>query len=644
MADFNEGFTPISAIFYAAFHPLSGPKVFSQVPSGAIVPCTDPNDSSALPTPLINFDLVKNYIIPKPQLCNRIVTLRCGDYSIVGFPVTISDRSYERNAFVFNFCFIFKAQGNTIVYETSIRRLARMFSALEEQSKYLSQRTSFNTIESILQQIYQDVNNYSECKIPVDDSTTINMKLFPIFPPPPNIKAFDVPISTVNLTSMVDDNWDPTMEKIIPYINGINSIRKIAELVDANYHLVKKCIQHLMHYGCIIIIDIFQFSNIYAPTPNLINLLKSTEMMKECQSYISIADSPRAMLRQMRDSVSGVSGAVASSAEASSTISPSERTERTSTITTTHPISASVAIPSSVKIPSSIAASSSAIGSEINSVVSSNLTTPYDRQCTIASPATIYTLYAALHQGQTVREWFKVNKEKLRYIDVRRFLSFGIIKELIYRVNEYPVADSVVQKYHTAVRLPASVAIDTSKADPQSATGPTFPHHQHTRSMLSQRTSEIAEQLADSGLGTLSGSGNIGRTTLNMHTGTSFYNSVGTYPSNASSRNSVGTPTVLGNLAHGSHGSSTASGTSGITPGPSGAPIAPSIHSTSAAEAVAKKDRMAGHGRVVSVDDMIAGVLQEPRHFDAICTDVRLPKAEIEKILKETGVWNIIKA
>lgn len=129
--------------------------------------------------------------------------------------------------FCLQFCFIFKAQGNTIVYETSIRRLARMFSALEEQSKYLSQRTSFNTIESILQQIYQDVNNYSECKIPVDDSTTINMKLFPIFPPPPNIKAFDVPISTVNLTSMVDDNWDPTMEKSSPTSMALTPFAKL---------------------------------------------------------------------------------------------------------------------------------------------------------------------------------------------------------------------------------------------------------------------------------------------------------------------------------------------------------------------------------------------------------------------------------
>lgn len=549
-----------------------------------MVPCTDPSDSSALPTPLVRFDLIKNYLIPKPQLCERIVTLRVGKYSVVGFPITITDSSYERNAFVFNFCFVFSAQGNSIVYETSIRRLARMFMALEEQSKYLSRRTSFNTIESILQQIYQDVNNYSECKIPVDNSTTINMKLFPIFPPPPNIKSFDVPISTVNLTSMVDDNWDPTMEKIIPYINGINSIRRISELADANFHLVKKCIQHLMHYGCIIIIDIFQFSNIYAPTPNLITLLKSPEMMKECQSYISVID--RSRTRQMLSGVSGVSGAVASS------------------------IATSASAPSGVSSASPVSTTASTNSSAAPFAII---------QRTIATPSDIFTLYSSLHQGQTVRDWLVKNKELLKFIDVRRFLSFGVIKELIYRVNEYPIVETLAKKYP-----------QTSEASKQ----------HHIRNKLSQRTNEIADYQDHGGSSHRSIPSN------------SYYNSVGTYTSNASSRNSMSGAGALNNLAHGSHGSSGVTGAvgssanSGASTGAvgSGSHNPGSTPGPSAAAAAIKNQRLEKLERIVSAEDMITSILQEPRHFDAICTDVRMSKAEVESVLSHAGVWNIVKA
>lgn len=138
--------------------------------------------------------------------------------------------------------------------------LVSMHRAIQNQENYLS------SIESLIQQIYQDLNNYSECCIPLDSSNSVDIKLFPLLPAPVNLKAYQVPIATVKLKSLVDVNWDPTMVKILPYIDGINSVKRISELADANYLVTKQCIQHLMHYKCIELIDIFQFSNIYAPT------------------------------------------------------------------------------------------------------------------------------------------------------------------------------------------------------------------------------------------------------------------------------------------------------------------------------------------------------------------------------------------
>lgn len=546
------------------------------------MPSTSSNDSSALPEPLFDFDHVKNYVIPKPALCNRIVSFKVGKYTVVGYPVTIADGSYHRNAFVFNFAFVFNYSGHSNVYCSAIRRLARMFMALEEQSKFLSQMKSFETIESILQQIYQDLNNYSECMIPIDESNTVNMKLFHIFPAPPEIKGFDVPISTVQLETMIDVNWDPTMEKIVPFINGINSVRKIAEIADANYNLVKKCIQHLMHYGCIIIIDIFQFSNIYAPTPKLINLLNDPAMMKECRSYIY---HPARLFRANRSDKNGGKsqhGQVSTSAPSSS--------------------------------PHSMATSNS------------SMFPSYGLPFQLASNDVIFYLYASLNQGQTVKEWYHSNKELLKNIDIRRFLTFGVIKELIYRLHSYPILEGVETKDLPVIFQREDLKEITKQLDP-----PLIP------SQVSLSNNESVNRDSSTAPSNLSQRG------LQVPQNNSSF-STGTY---TSSRNSLGANsnsfsqqyTVTGSSANkfgSSHDANMASDAS------INSNRHPSVHDLHNRGTFGKHQNVAKEHRKFLIEEMVISVLESPRHFDSICNDMRLSKSQLEYIFKKVGDVKII--
>ena len=52
---------------------------------------------------------------------------------------------------------------------------------------------------------------------------------------------------------------------------------------------------------------------------------------------------------------------------------------------------------------------------------------------------TIVQLFASLRQGQTVREWYLQNKNLLANVDMRRFITFGIIKGFLYRIHRYAV-------------------------------------------------------------------------------------------------------------------------------------------------------------------------------------------------------------
>lgn len=425
----SDGFVPITAIFYAVFHPTEGTKVLNQVPEGSINSSTaDSSDT------LFNFDTIKNYIIPKPKLCNKLISIKIDRFKILGYPVNIENEKYSRNSFNFNFCFVFPYNSDTTPYESAIKRMGKMFQVLEEQSCILSkldklgsffkkkdefpsenlpminefitpgfrriQKINLSSIESLIHQIYQDLNNYSECCIPLDSANSVDIKLFPILPPPVNTKAHQVPILTVKLNLLVDINWDPTMIKILPYINGLNSIRKISQLADADYILTKQCIQHLMHYKCIYMIDIFQFSNIYAPTNHIGNFLTMNNMAEECQAYI-----------------------VTNELNSLNEIPANEDLDRQSS-----------------NFPNSMSPVSK--HSSIFKVSKKNLP---EKSTIIPSKSTLFYLYRSLNQGQTVKEWYIQHRKYLTNIDIRRFINFGVLRGLIYRVHTYPILNSLTK-------------------------------------------------------------------------------------------------------------------------------------------------------------------------------------------------------
>ncbi|KAK6340196.1 Nitrogen permease regulator 2 [Orbilia blumenaviensis] len=342
----------IKCIFYSYFDADKGPRVLYQVPENSVTP---PLDAPSQPPTLFSFDEISDYIIPKQQLCDRLITFCRNRYRLLGFPICLEDDKYDRNEFIFNFVIVLDEAEEFSSYKPVVKKLARLFKALEEQMGFLWNEVTRSSVYTLIEQVMEDLNSYCECMIPINESNTINLKLFPAIPPPPPVKAYHVPISTVRFESIMDSNWDLTMQRIIPFIDGVNSVRRISELADADYTLTKKCISELLYYGCIIIVDVFRFANIYAVNSELYNFVNDGAtattgggLQEECQAYISstgrLLDFP-----------------------------------------------------------------------------------------------TILELYTSLRQGLTVGEWSLENAERLKDVDVRRFIQFGIIKGFLYRVHKYPV-------------------------------------------------------------------------------------------------------------------------------------------------------------------------------------------------------------
>ncbi|KAK2756175.1 Nitrogen permease regulator 2 [Arachnomyces sp. PD_36] len=386
----------IKAIFYSKFDTQEGPKVVHQVPDGAIVP----SRTSLSQQPLFAFLDISFFVIPRQELCGNLLHVCAGGYRILGYPICMKSSVYDRNEFIFNFCIVLTEDEDFSTYKSVVHKLADLMRGLEEQSGFLSRDPSKGgegKVHSLCETLMEDLNNYCECMIPIDELNTLNIKLFPLYPYPPSVKAWQVPLFTVRYETFMDENWDLTMQRIVPYINGVNSVRIISTLADADFRLTCRAIKHLLYYGCLFLLDIFSFSAIYAPTAQFSSTIACDEgMQRECARYVNTRFAPgsttlNAPTTPLGDEHRGVAAAWYS-------------------------------------------------GDDIWPLVGGGDSHKISKGRDIVDGVGIVELYAALRQGQNVKQWYTQHSHQLANIDVRRFITFGIIKGFLYRVHKYAYA------------------------------------------------------------------------------------------------------------------------------------------------------------------------------------------------------------
>ncbi|KAF2789675.1 nitrogen permease regulator 2 [Melanomma pulvis-pyrius CBS 109.77] len=491
----------IKSIFFTRFHHEKGSRVLHQIPEGSITPSRAP---SALATPLFDFDSVTTYLIPTQQFCDRLLTFCTNHYRVIGYPVCIREGKYSRNEFIFNFAVVLEeAVADWVAYGEVVRKLGRLLRGLEEQGGFLSSEEErvwedegwsegrgegaggggrqgglvASKVYALCEMVLEDLNNYAECMIPIDDSNTINLKLFPTHPPPPPIYPHHVPLLTISLDSLTSPvSSDLTLTRVLPFINGIHSVSHIAQLADTDLSLTRKAIQHLVYYGCLILLDIFSFGAVYAPTAEMGWFVTDQSVQEECARYVRVPHIQFGKGSMKMGSESERGGA-----------------ERTSIIT-------EASQRSDVSISSS---STTTTNTNTNPNIALNLTTPTTIFDALDHPSTgpkissetLIMLYASLRQGLPLKSWVLENLPLLHGIDIRRFITFGIIKGILYRVHKYAIATSTFpasSNRSPAGGLPPSLPSSSSvhrDSDQSTIRGTHTPQHPHPSQSQSRHLS-----------------------------------------------------------------------------------------------------------------------------------------------------------
>lgn len=122
---------------------------------------------------------------------------------------------------------------------------------MEDETGFLSKDDENKTrIQELLIKVLQDLNQNQVTTI-VEGETTIYLKIVNLQPDPQPVLDHMVPRLRSFYDCMSLDIWDLTTQQVLPYINGITHIAKIAAESDVENALVKACIQNLVYYGVV---------------------------------------------------------------------------------------------------------------------------------------------------------------------------------------------------------------------------------------------------------------------------------------------------------------------------------------------------------------------------------------------------------
>lgn len=234
----------IECIFFSEFHPTLGPKITYQVPEDFI--------SREL------FDTVQVYIITKPELQNKLITVTAMEKKLIGCPVCIEHKKYSRNALLFNLGFVCDAQAKTCALEPIVKKLAGYLTTLELESSFVSNEESKQKLVPIMTILLEELNASGRCTLPIDESNTIHLKVIEQRPDPPVAQEYDVPVFTKDKEDFFSSQWDLTTQQILPYIDGFRHVQKISAEADVELNLVRIAIQNLLYYGVVTLVSILQ--------------------------------------------------------------------------------------------------------------------------------------------------------------------------------------------------------------------------------------------------------------------------------------------------------------------------------------------------------------------------------------------------
>ena len=116
---------------------------------------------------------------------------------------------------------------------------------------------------NILKVLFINLRTHGESFIHLNDSNVIAVKLQIQSKHPLLIRDYDVPMLLYNPMILSNLPWDIALQHIIPAIDNISILKKVAIYGNMDIEYARYALQMLSYYECIILTDAYKFTNIY---------------------------------------------------------------------------------------------------------------------------------------------------------------------------------------------------------------------------------------------------------------------------------------------------------------------------------------------------------------------------------------------
>ena len=283
---------PLRCIFFAEFDTIRGPTLYCQSSPHFI--------TAAL------FDTISPFLITSPELTHKLITLSLSihgsAYRILAYPMSLSDVKYSRNQLLFSICFAFDGDSSGSgsggsgggsnesyrIYQPALRKLAHYIETLETDSEYLHTPATKRLLPELLQTIYSQLSTEGQCTVRANPANRIFLRLYPHLPQPPAVSSWQVPVLLRGGASGegVLMAWDMTLRSLVSAMDGESCVGAIAARCGVRVASVKRAVAQLLYGGLAVLVDAFQYTNLYQPTATLITAHSNTQLCNDAIDYI----------------------------------------------------------------------------------------------------------------------------------------------------------------------------------------------------------------------------------------------------------------------------------------------------------------------------------------------------------------------
>lgn len=486
---------PLFCSFYAEFDNKVGPKICYQSPryfmdqdiaitideihdtlyksffdSNQHEPPTVPSNSQSI------FDSTCEYIIS--ELTGQLISISTHNMHIIAKPIIIQDPRYERNSFLFSVGFVIRRQIDPAPFRPLLTTLASTLRSMEVESQLLSNLSTKSFIQDVLDVMLPSLNSQSaKCHMLLDSTNSLHLQYFPAPKEHPSvIKDYVVPVLLRPESHLYSLGWDLTINWIVPHINGIQNARCIAKSSQVDEEMVRACLRVLRHHNVLACVDVFRYSNTYESTRKS-QLLFGRDMlglMEEAYQFVrkvqkrQCSPTPLNMTLippQVTDEpqsyppfqIASSKGEDPSSFSYVSTSSPKffhqnnaphscdgftpnqiSQQNRSTHLVTSHENKEKSMMILALSILYTSCDRSHTLGDVIINKLSNNNMSNREHKLNGISKIKSSGLPSCFESDQNCSQ--KIDwKEVFTKLDFRRFVSFGVIHDLIHRVHEFPI-------------------------------------------------------------------------------------------------------------------------------------------------------------------------------------------------------------